>query len=213
MVKRTTTADVEKEEMKKQIEELNRQLQTLLAKVSVPSSPEPVDETDDSSEIEIRPDAYIKVMSLCPVTLNLTTLGRGQGKIFTFTKFGEVKRILYADLVSIMEAHYNFLEQGFFVILKREVVRRHGLDDIYAKILTKDKIDAVLAGNNQSDSVHLFESANSNQREFIVNLLADKYVAGEKLDLNLLDRMSRVVGYNIQERLEGIKISSSLTSE
>ena len=148
---------------------------------------------------KINSDEYIKVMSLMPYTLNLTTEPKGKGKIFQFRKYGEVKNIIYSQLASVIETHMNFLESGYFVILNDRVIRRHGLNDAYERILTKENIDKVLAGN-QSDAVKLFENANINQQEVIVMMFVNNIINGEEVDLNFLDRISRIIGYDIAEK-------------
>jgi hypothetical protein len=189
--------------LRKQVEELSAMV-ALLTKTKE-SYPEITDDKDDEiNKIKINSDDYIKVMSIYPYTLNLTTLSKGKGKIFTFSKAYEVKRILYSDLNAIMENHRNFLEQGYFVILNRDVVRRHGLDDAYGKILTKENIESIASGN-QTDAINLFKNANASQQQFVVDSIINRMVAGEVMDLNLLDRLSRIIGYNIQERAEETK--------
>jgi uncharacterized FlaG/YvyC family protein len=207
---RQQKVDAEKEALEKQIEELKKQLE---AKSAPQNKIEyTVDEDDEDQVIQIAGDTYVKVMSLIPYTLTLTTDEFGRGKKFNFTYFGEVKRILYADLVQIIEHHSNFLNEGYFIILNKQVVRRHALDDIYVNILTKEKIEAILKGN-QSDAANLFKACSDAQRDSIVALITAKIVAGESIDLNLLDRMSRVVGYNIAERGMEMKQISELTEK
>jgi hypothetical protein len=163
-----------------------------------------ISDDNDGGKIHISSDEYIKVMSLCPNVLNLSTQGRGKGKIFTFTKLYEVKRILYRDLVDIMENHTNFLNDGLFIILNPDVIKHHGLDDVYEKILTKEKIEDVLKGNS-TDAVNLFKSANSNQQEIIAKTMIEEMVAGKEMDLNFVDRISRAIGYSLVERVDEIK--------
>ncbi len=165
-----------------------------------------------SNEEKINSDDYIKVMSLNPYELNLTTERNGRGKIFSFKDFGEVKNILYGDLVLIVETHGSFLNQGRFVILDRRVIRRHGLDESYGKLLTKENFEAILDGRlsdnssgNQSDAVKLFEGANDVQREAVSRIFVDKILAGEDVDLNFLYRLKRIIGYSIVEKAEGIR--------
>jgi len=149
--------------------------------------------------LDIRPDDYIKVISLCPYKLNLSTKPKGEGRIFGFDKFGEVKRIRYSDLVEILEVHNKFLEDGFFAIMDKEVVQKHGLEESYDKVLTKANIDLIIE-SNESDAVTLFKGANDRQKELIVLMFVNKIVVGEEVNLNFLDRISRVVGYSVHER-------------
>jgi len=157
--------------------------------------------TSDVEEIrEIRPDEYITVMSLLPYTLILTTQPLGGGSVKRFTKFGETKRILYSDLVDILESCKSFAEAGYFYIMDKSVVRRHGLDDLYSRILTKEKIQEIV--DNQADnSVALYNSANPLQQETIIQMLIEKVtVSPEAVDMNVVDKISRVSGIDIAKR-------------
>jgi hypothetical protein len=197
MVKKvvTTEENSEIEMLKSQLVAMQKALEKL----------QPSKEETDEEDITISGDKYIKVISLCPTVLNLTTQLHGKGKVFTFLEYGDVKRILYRDLVDIMEAHDNFLKQGYYAILNRDVVRKHGLDEVYAKILTKENIDNIILGKNESDAVNLFKSANEQQKDFIVRILIDKMLLGVIIDLNFLDRLSREVDFNIYERFQEMK--------
>jgi len=165
-------------------------------------------------DFEIRADSYIKIMSLCSHTLNLSTKAGNLGKTFTFEKFGEVKRILYGDLQLIMERHRNFLRNGLFIILNEEVIRNNGLDEAYESILTKENIDKILSGN-ESDAVTLLKIANPKQQQIIVQLFTDKILNGEVVEHNFLHRLSGVVGFSIEDRAKDIKaqISASQPQE
>jgi hypothetical protein len=157
---------------------------------------------DEFDEIDIRPDSYVKVISLTPYMLNLTTETSGRGKVFTFPSFGVTKRILYSDLVNILEVNQSFLNEGLFYIADRRIIRKNGLDSIYEKLLTKEKIEAIVSGKS-NDAVSLYKSANNNQKEFIVDMLISKLANDpDSVDLNLIDKISRASGIKIQEKAE-----------
>ena len=211
---KTTTSTAKKtsevDELKKQIEELRKLVE------GVSNGESEIGQEDDfvnDDELKISGDDYIKVMSLCPYVLNLTTELKGKGKIFTFQKFGEVKRILYNDLVKILEVHPRFANEGLFIIMNSKVVRRHGLDESYDNILTKENIEKILSGN-QSDAVNLFKIANPKQKEMIATIIIDRMVGGLEMDLNLVDRLSREMDYRITDRVNEIKeMQESMKSE
>ena len=187
-----TVSKAEFDKLQKQLDALQKQLQPEVKREKKRVEDE-VDENDDINDIVISSDAYIKVMSLTPYLLTLTTEEHGRGKRFDFHGFGEVKNILYHYLCDIMEIHPNFVNEGYFVILNKNVVRKHGLDEVYSKIITdKNKFDQILAGN-QSDASNFFKSMGEAQRGFVVNMIHEKMLAGESVDLNLLDRLSRII--------------------
>jgi hypothetical protein len=155
-----------------------------------------MEEDDDNLDIVIPSDKHIKVMSLTPYLLTLTTEEHGRGKRFDFHGFGEVKNIPYHYLYDIIEVHPNFVDEGYFVILNKDVVRKHDLEGKYQNFITKEKWDQILSGKNQSDAANLFRACGDAQRGFMINMIHEKMLAGESVDLNLLDRLSRIVDPN-----------------
>lgn len=154
---------------------------------------------------EIRQDEYIPVMSLIPYHLNLSTKEGGQGNIKKFTRFGEKKNILYKDLLDIIEVHPNFLEAGYFYILHPGFIRQQGLDETYSKILTKDKIEQILTTNTE-DCITLYNSANPKQQEIIIQLLIDRVRnEPERVNLNSVDKISKLSGVDIVKKAEESK--------
>lgn len=161
---------------------------------------------------DVTSDDYIKVMSLCPVILNLCTRPYGQGKTFKFREFGEVKRILYGDLVEILETNPTFAEAGLFFILDERVVRRHGLDDTYSRILDKTKMEQVFSGNSV-DALNLYKQSNPKQQEVIRDMLIDKLRDDETFDLNLIGAISKYSKVNLQEMAEAAREFEEMDKE
>lgn len=159
-------------------------------------------------------DDYVPVMSLLPYRLNLSTKEGGQGDIKKFTKFGEVKNILYKDLVDIIEVDRSFMEAGFFYILDPVVIRQHGLDETYSKILTKEKIDEILNNVNTEYCIELYNSANPEQQKVIVQLLIEKIKADpSSVNLYTVDRISRLSKIDISNKAEEEKALAQELSE
>jgi len=178
--------------LKDKIDKLEKLVSQLVSKSDIKNPYE-----DIFDEIKIPQDDYIKVVSLCLTRLNLSTLGMGKGKIFTFKEFGETKRILYSDLVEIIEHQDRFLKDGLFYIDDSRVIRRHGLDEVYSSILTKETIEKIM--KNSQNAVSLFNSANDKQKETIARMFIDKLIKGEDVDLNLIDAITRLSNIKIVE--------------
>ena len=188
---RETVSKAEYDELKKKLDRMEK----ILLKgesASIPKEENSMDDEDAYLDIVIPSDKHIKVMSLTPYLLTLTTEEHGKGKRYDFHSFGEVKNIPYHYLYDIMEAHPNFVDEGYFVILNKDVVKKHDLEEKYKNFISKEKINLILSGN-QSDASNFFKVCGDTQRGFIINILHDKMLAGEYVDLNLLDRFSRIV--------------------
>lgn len=191
----------ELEQMKIKMAELEQQLKKALEN----TDKEDIKEVEQFGETDyprdIRQDEYIPVMSLIPWTLNLSTEGMGRGKIKKFTYFGEIKRILYSELVDIMDMHPNFLNSGLFYILDKDVVRKHGLNDVYDNILDKDKIEKILDTKDEK-CVELYKNANKKQQEVIIKLLVEKMKEDpDTVNLNVIDKISRISNIDIQQKV------------
>lgn len=181
----------------KSIEELEKENEALrqqLAKQELNSQ-------DVFETVKIPLDDLIPVMSLLPYTLNLSTLGNGKGKEIKFTQYGQVKQVLYQDILGVLEYHSTFAEYGYFVILDERVIRRHGLQETYAKILTKDKIDQILSGSKSS--LELYSICNEEQQRQIVGMLVEKLRDDpDSVDLNVVDKISRLSAVNIIQKAD-----------
>ena len=163
-------------------------------------------------EIKVSQTDYIKVMSLLPYQLNLCTREYGQGKVYKFEKMYQVKRIIYSDLIDILEVDARFLNEGAFIILNSRVVRINGLDETYSKILTKEKIEKILEGTDEG--IALYSTANKGQQEVIVGLLVNKLIKDPtSLDMNMIDKLSRLSGVKIAERAEDSRQLLAPTTE
>ena len=201
-----TKAEINKkyEELQKQFAELAKKMEEISSVNHSEKKDEKIKDTEE--EIEIKPDKYIKVMSLVSEKLNLNTEINGKGRPFYFTHYGEVKRILYSDLLRIIETNRTFLDNLYFIIMDPAVIRKHDLLETYEKALDKEKIDLFFSPNaNQTDAVNLFKATSDKQRDSIVNLILDRMSSGQPVDFNFLYRLSDVVGYSISDKFENAK--------
>lgn len=189
------TIDVEKIEQTKKIAELERKLNLLLSGQTIK---EPEIAIPQSQSEPLNADTYVPIISLRFDTLNLSTREVGKG-VVAFTYFGQMKQIVYSDLIRIMENHPTFLNNGYFYIMDSRVIRKHGLDEAYSKILTKDMIDQILMGN-KTTSIELYKTAGEKQREIINDALVKKLVLDEDIDLNVVDSFSKISGVNLLEK-------------
>lgn len=185
----------------KMIAELQSQKNTLAV-----SEEYPKEEYDYEGE-DVPLNSYVRVMSLIPYELNLSTQRHGKGRIFTFRGYGTTKRIIYEELEKIIEENRHFLERGYFIILDKRVVRKHGLDDIYNNIMNKEKMDMVLLGFEkgdvkENDILSFAKSAPKAQQEILATMIIDKRINGEEIDLNLFDKFSRIMDVDLNQQYE-----------
>jgi hypothetical protein len=179
-----------------------KNVRVLKEKAKIADQSVPDDDYED--EIEISPQKYISVISLCPFQLNLSTLPGGKGKVFSFEGFGQSKRIIYSNLVDIIDAFPRFLEQGYFYIADKKIIRRHGLNAIYDKLLTKETIENIFNKSMAPDeAANLYKSATKTQQETIISLLVRKMMTeSANVDMNLVEAISKVSGIDLSKKVE-----------
>ena len=155
-------------------------------------------------DFDISLNSYILVKSLVPYKLNLSTEKGGKGRAFSFSKFGETKRVLYNDLASIFENYRSFMEEGLFYIMDERVIRKHGLDDIYDHLLDEENILKVV--NCASNAAKLYEGATKFQRETIDGMIITELNLGNpNMDLNIISKISKIANKDLIAEAESKK--------
>jgi len=191
------------------VQDSNAELEALRARIAELEEKKEKPEEEDFRDVKIQQDDFISVMSLLPYNLNLSTRMGGQGNVKKFTKFGEVKKIMYGDLINILEVNSNFLNAGYFYIMNPALIRHHGLGEVYSKILTKEKIEEILASNSD-ECLTLYSSANEKQQEIIVELLIERVFNNpDSVNLNIVDKISRASKVDISKRAEEMREASA----
>jgi hypothetical protein len=148
----------------------------------------------------------IPVMSLFDGQLNLSTQPHGQGKPYTFTKYGEVRNIVYNDLRDIIGAHFEFAKKGLFYVMDTKIVSENGLSDYYETILTKEQIDGLI-DTDKENILNLFTSASNSQKEVIVDLIVGKMARGIEFDLNKVDVISTTANMDLKTMAKDLKFA------
>jgi hypothetical protein len=172
--------------------------------------------TDDfeEQEIDIRPDKFVTLVNLCGGELHLSTLPGGKGKTVNFQTFGDKRRVQYSVLIDIMDVLPSFLEKGYYYIADKIVIRKHGLEDIYKKLLTKEVIESIFSPSmTESDAAELYKSANPQQQELIIDLIIQKASGGKELDMNILNKISNISKVDISEKIKDAKFYSEPQAE
>lgn len=191
-------------EMEKKIEELQQQLLLLMeenkTKKEQESNIEYSYDNNISDEMYEEPNAnkQIKVMSMFFGTLNLcNNKNRTIGKILTFTKFGQIKSVLYHDLVDYVNNERKFAENGYFYILDKAAVYSLGLSTEYEKLVDANIINNIL-NYNLSEMEAIVSNMTEIQQRTLINVLSNRLYNGETLDMNKIEAINRITNCNIQ---------------
>jgi hypothetical protein len=174
-------------------------------------SPKKNSNTKEEEVVELRPDRYVKLMSLLPFVLNLP---RGKGiPPLSFKEFGEIKRVTYSVLIEMMnfETFERFLNNGNFTILDDVVTRYLGLEDSINKILKKDDIEKIFDNTCSTENAfEMFKSANDRQKVIITDMLVAMIRDGKDINMNLVQLIERDSKIKIIEKAEMAKEAMEL---
>lgn len=218
---KTVTAPVINKEQdieKSQLASENQMLKDMLAKLTerldamekeqeeakVVATSQSINAIDNETDEYAEPDAnkQIKIMSMFYGSLNLSNnANRSAGRTLTFSKFGEIKSVLYHDLVDYVNNERKFAEEGYFYILDKAAVYHLGLTNEYTKLVDRD-----IVGHMMEYSVDELDGIASvmtdAQKESISNLFADKLYRGESLDLNKIAVISKHLPVSIEQMVQ-----------
>lgn len=151
------------------------------------------DYTDLKNPKQPRPDSVIRVQSLTKGELCLNANGR---TIIKFDKYGDIKPVLYSELMTIVNNNRSFAEDGSFFILDDCAIYYLGLGDFYNKILSYDKI-ASLESYDDETLRQILPKIPDSQKDVIALIYSGKIFNDEQVDRNKIDVIGRACGIDI----------------
>lgn len=184
------------------IEQLQNQIAEMQKMFATMNKTAPVTTNKESKSIG---STKIKVMSLLPYQLNLTTEPLGGGKAYSFYNYGESQKIKFSDLEDIVHNHRKNMEDGIFYICDRNAIEELELTDEYEALVDKIGIDAVVDLKDQL-AIEMFLSLSDYMKESVARQIAEKINEGKEYDLNLLAEIQRRSEIDIITIAEGLKI-------
>lgn len=206
------------EKLREENNEIKEQLKQLMAmltetkvkeeksKMSVPAvevleGPEPIPD-------EPSPNKMVRILSLCRGSLNLSEDEAGNGKV-KFSKYGEIKTVLYSSLINIVNYNRSFAEKGVFYILDKAAVYYLGLKDCYSHLVTNDVLDNI-CNYDDVDIIKIIDSTEKTQIDTMIKNLTDRLYSMESLDLNKIQTISQKVGVDIMAKVNEMKQFSGM---
>ena len=148
----------------------------------------------------------VKVMSLLPYQLNLTTEPMGGGKIYTFRKYGEAQKIRFSDLEDIVHNHRKNMEDGVFYICDRDAIEALELTDEYESLFDKIGVDKIVELADET-SVEMFLTLSDFMRDAVARQIAEKINSGANYNLNYLNTIQ------MRSEMDIVKMAQELKTE
>jgi hypothetical protein len=195
--KKDDNVELENKKLKEQLEQMQKMLEEMK---NAPKEVETVEvvkevivEKENEENIDIPLNRGIKVISLFNGGMTLKT--SDNSRMFRFNKMGDMQIIMYADLVQIMANQDRFCREGYFMILDKNVVKVHGLTEVYEKLLDVKQIKSILEYDDDKIKA-LVKGTTKNIKESIIAVVVSQindntvdknkvYVLNEVLDMDL----------------------------
>lgn len=220
---KNTTSEKQVEQVNETVVEKDDKYEFLLQKIAELQSQ--LEQTKQTQPIVVtqlveEPDEYIdiplnksiKVMSLYNGGLTLFTQDHGQGKKFRFDSFGDVRTIQYTDLEACIAVQHRFFEEGYVRILNSDVVKIHGFEDAYKKILTKKQIEEILTYDDKTLE-DMIKKTTDHIRRVIVSFAIDKILNNEFVDMNKVNIIGKFYPRDINEIIAFLRESQAVKKE
>lgn len=146
----------------------------------------------------------IKCINLMHNPVNVSTEANGNGKVYTFEKYGDSRLIRFDEIADIVSAYPNTMEKGYVYIANKEAVEALGLTEDYEKVYDKDTMDKLIMLREEVD-LELFLGLDDNLMESTAIEIAKRINANEQVDYNYLARIKAETKYDILAIAEDLK--------
>lgn len=152
----------------------------------------------------------VKVVSLVPNQYNLSTQDNGQGKTFSFPKFGHIITMRTSELEDVLsiEKYRNQAEKGFIYICNADVVEELGLTEEYKTLLDEKAMSHVLKLSDDS-AVDMFCTLDPEMQDSIATKIAETVADNKPVDRNRLFEIKRRTDIDIEKMAEDLKAANA----
>lgn len=199
----------ENHDLKNQVLEMKEQIAQLISHITSKESTEDNMEnekaivntsTQEENYEEPSANKQIKIMSMYYGTLNLcTSENRTSGKTLTFNKYGQIKSVMYKDLVDYVNNNRKFAENGYFYILDKAAVYHVGLSNEYTRLVDSSIVNNI-TNYTKSDIEQITSMLTDAQKNLIAKILSDKIANKKEVDRNKVALISDLIGIDIQKK-------------
>lgn len=187
--------DIQKTQFEAQLSDINKKIEMIMN--SPPSeifTPTPAENYDD---VSIRPDKYVGVRSLTRGTLIL----KGNNRIYKFSEYGEVVRIVYADIMDIVHNHIKMAREGAFYIMDDNVVSVQGLEEFYKNVLDKKALDDLILQPSK-EFEKIFALLSKLQKNVVVNNIVKAIIEGQDISSTITTIVNKQCGVSIDAMVD-----------
>lgn len=188
--KETPIIDKEKEALKAQLAEQQKQMEEMMAQMKVLMQAQSGVKQDESVKPE-KSIRNIKFINLCSGNLNLrgTRFHRIEGQF-------KYKMIPESEALSIVNNMPETVSSGMVYIADKKFVEDCDLDEIYRNILSDEQLKRLL-DNNVEDICEVYKQCSDQQRKIITDMISNMVLEGKHVDANILVKIGELSGKNL----------------
>ena len=195
----------------KQQNEINAKLLEMLTNLTSKKAEQPVN-TVQKQDVKVvrknydnlrqpRPDAMIRLQSLTKGELCLNVNG---SVAINFDKYGDIKPVLYSELMNIVNNNRRFAEEGAFYIMDDASVKYLGLSRYYDNILSYDEIES-LESYSDDELRTIITKISDFQKDVVSLVFANRIYNDEQVDRNKIEVISKACEIDIAKRAREMK--------
>ena len=195
----------------KQQNEINAKLLEMLTNLTSKKAEQPVNTVQKQDVAAVmknydnlrqpRPDAMIRLQSLTKGELCLNVNG---SVAINFDKYGDIKPVLYSELMNIVNNNRRFAEEGAFYIMDDASVKDLGLSRYYDNILSYDEIES-LESYSDDELRTIVTKISDFQKDVVSLVFANRIYNDEQVDRNKIEVISKACEIDIAKRAREMK--------
>lgn len=175
--------DNEKEQLKKELEELKAQMQ-LMVQMMGNSNKQPVEKED-------KEERYIKFVNMTRGGFTL----RGTSMYRIPEQFG-YRKFLEHEAKIIVNNMGNAIRQGYIYIADADFVEKNQLKDVYTNLLSDKQLEELL-NKDASYVVEVYKNVSEGQKSIILGMIENKKIKSEQIDANILLKIGKLANKDL----------------
>ena len=178
----------ENEELKKQIEGMQAQMDLLIKQMALQSSA--------SVTSKKAPEKNIKFINLVPGVLIL----KGSQNWKIDGQFNS-RTFLKSEAELIVNNMRNTVRDGYVYITDEDFIKENELESAYTNLLSDTKLKDLL-NHNFNEVISIYKTVPKAQQDIIVSMIKEKKQSGVSIDANILIEIGKLCGQDLLHEVE-----------
>ena len=190
-VKEEFVVDPEKEALRKQIDEQQKQMEELMAQMKLMA--EMVSNRGDVVEKVSTEKRNVTFVNMVNGGMNL----KGTRYYHIDKQFG-IKVVTDSEARVILNNMPNAIQSGLVYIKDVDFIRENGLEDYYDGLIN-DKTLQTLLDKKYDEVINIYNEANTEQKKIILDMVVDRRLKGENIDANIVVELGKLCNKNFMD--------------